>query len=134
MATFEELKARFPNLRPIQGAPVLFRINGCGFSVVGTRDRDPATGTYLTTYVFCIVFIPVLALTAYRVADAPGGGQYYLGREDLSGFAKGWNMLLAAMVSFFIVLVAVGAYLSPEGSEPNRPLASPRPSGARTDR
>lgn len=59
------------------------------------------------------------------MADAPGGGQYYLGREDLAGFAKGWNMLLAAMVSFFIVLVAIGAYVGPEGRDPNRPPASP---------
>lgn len=112
MASFDELKSRFPNLRPINGAPVLFRFNGCGFSVYGTRDRDEQTGTYVTTYAFCIVFIPVLALTAYRVADAPGGGQYYLGREGLSGFAKGWNMLLAAMVGLFGVMLAIGASAS----------------------
>src|SRR5205807_371887 len=80
----------------VRSAPPLFRINGCGFGVYGKRDFDPETGTYVKTYCFCLLFIPVVALSAYRVADA-SRGWYFLGRVPLSGFARVWNVLLLAV-------------------------------------
>ena len=127
MHSFAALKAKFPDLEPISGPPPLFRLNGCGFTVLGTRDRDPETATYLTTYTFTVVFLPVLALRAYRVADAPGGGQYYYGREGLSGLARGWNWLLAAGAVFFCVLVAIGASVSDDRARAPRSAASGAP-------
>jgi tetratricopeptide (TPR) repeat protein len=94
------LEERFPEMRPIQSAPSLQTVNGIGTTVVGRRDFDVETETYVKTHVFSFFFVPLLALGAYRVADAPGGGWYFLGKVPLSGFARTWNlMLLLAIVS-----------------------------------
>src|SRR5690348_1539562 len=85
---------RFPDMRPIRTPPGLMRINGIGFAVYGSRDHDADTGTYVTTYCFSFLFLPVFALTAYRIADAPNGGWYFLGRVPLSRFAKTWNLVV----------------------------------------
>lgn len=84
----DELQRRFPEMRPLKSPPGLFRINGCGVGMYGRRNFDTATGTYLKTRCLCLVFIPVLPLDTYRVADAQGGGWYFLGREKPSGFVK----------------------------------------------
>lgn len=91
-----DLQERFPNLRPIESAPSLGTINGVGTMMYGARDHDRETGTYVKTHCFTFLFVPILTLGAYRVADAPGGGWYFVGKEPLSGLAKGWNFLLLA--------------------------------------
>lgn len=108
MSTFESLQARFPRMTPTSGPPPMVRINGVGLTVMGTRDRDAETGTYVTTLTFTLLFLPVLALAAFRVADAPTGGQYFLGREPLSGLAKGWNALVGFLFASFAALLVVG--------------------------
>lgn len=108
-----DLTERFPDLQPISGPPALFRVNGCGVGVYGRRDFDHHTGTYITTWCLSLIFVPVLALRAYRVADAQRGW-YFLGREPLSGLARMWNiMVLAAIVG----AVGVGYWSSYTGSE-----------------
>lgn len=89
-----DLQKKFPNLRPIKNSPTLSTVNGLGCGVYGGRDHDRETGTYVKTHCVCVLFIPLIALGAYRVADAPNGGWYFLGKEPLSGFAKLWNRLL----------------------------------------
>ena len=89
-------------MTPVKSPPALARLNGCGVSVFGKRDSDPQTQTYVTTWCVSILFIPVFALRAYRVAVAERGW-YFLGREPLSSFAKWWNVgLIAALVSIGI--------------------------------
>lgn len=100
--TPDELRQLFPSITPIKRPPGLFTLNGIGFTVYGGRDRDPQTGTYIKTYCFCFVFIPLLALSAYRVADSPNRGWYFLGKEPLSGFAKAWNFLLVGLIAAVI--------------------------------
>ena len=81
--------------------PQLGRVNGIGLSMAGARDRRDET--YIKTHVFTLFFIPIIALGAYRVSNAPEGGWYFLGKEKLSGFAKGWNFLiLSAIASAFL--------------------------------
>lgn len=98
----ELLRAKYPKMRPVKKPPSLGTYNGFGVSVYGRRDVDPDTGTYVKTYCFCALFIPVLALGAYRVADAEGGGWYFIGKEPLSRFARGWNLalLILGLLSF----------------------------------
>jgi len=95
------LSERFPKMRPITSPPTLTTINGFGLGVYGRRDEDPDTGTYVKTQCFCALFIPLFALGAYRVADAPDRAWYFLGKEPLSGFAKLWN-------GFVLCLLLVG--------------------------
>lgn len=89
-----DLKERFPNMKPMTGAPPLVMVEGCGTSVYGRRDYDAETKTYVKTYCLCFIFIPLVPLCAYRVADAGKGRWYFLGREPLSTFARGVNYAL----------------------------------------
>ncbi|MEZ6190717.1 MAG: hypothetical protein R3C45_05430 [Phycisphaerales bacterium] len=92
MAT-HNLQERFPDFQPITSMPWLTRINGCGFALHGRRDYDEETTTYLKTWCFTLLFVPLLGLRAYRVADADVGW-YILGREPLSATVKAWNFLV----------------------------------------
>ncbi|MBI3828991.1 MAG: hypothetical protein HY291_05725 [Planctomycetes bacterium] len=94
----ELLRQKFPEMTPIKGGPALFLLNGCGTSVYGKRDYDAETRTYIKTLCLCFIFIPVLSLGAYRVADAGANRWYFLGKEPLSAFAKLWNMLVLLSV------------------------------------
>lgn len=94
-----DLQNKFPDLKPIKSAPGMFTLNGIGTNVYGRRDFDDETWTYVKTLCVCFVFIPIFALSAYRVADAQRGW-IFLGRVPLSGFAKLWNC--------FLVLALVG--------------------------
>ncbi len=97
------LSDRFPDLKPIRKTPTLGTINGIGLTINGSRDHDPETGTYVASHCFSLLFIPLFAIGAYRVARAEEGGWYFLGKEPLSAFAKGWNCLVLASI-----LVGVG--------------------------
>lgn len=96
----DELRRRFPDLTPITGPPSLASINGIGTQLNGRRDFDAETGTYVATQTFAVVFVPLIAVRAYRVADAPSGGWYFVGRVPLSRFARRWNVgLLLAILA-----------------------------------
>jgi hypothetical protein len=84
----------FKDLKEIKSPPPLFRINGCGLALYGSRDHDPRTGTYVTTHCLSLLFIPLFAFGAYRVAQAEQGGYYILGKTNLSAFARFWNFLV----------------------------------------
>jgi hypothetical protein len=96
-----DFSQKFPNMRPIRSAPSLQTINGVGLSIYGRRDYDAETGTYVKTQCFCVLFIPVIAIAAYRVADAQQGW-YFIGKVPLSPLAKVWNCLL---LSFIVGLI-----------------------------
>ena len=105
----EEMQRIFPGTRPIYSAPSLYRLNGCGTGLYGNRDFHLPTQTYITTYCICFILIPVVALCAYRVQDAPGRGSYYFIREaPLSSFAKNWNIFVLSSVILLSILVFVG--------------------------
>jgi tetratricopeptide (TPR) repeat protein len=110
-----ELQRRFPAMKPVKSPPGLVTINGIGVSMYGKRDFDPATGTYIKTRCFCFVFIPLFPIDAYRVSDAPGRGWYFLGKEKVSGFARGVRWCALAIVAFFVGSGMWAAHLnSPE--------------------
>ncbi len=110
----EVLSEKYRHYRPIKSAPSLFTLNGCGLAMYGNRDYDEETGTYVKTHALCLIFVPILALGAYRVADAPEGW-YFLGKERLSGFAYTWNR---ALVTILILAVGAGFYNSYSNSPP----------------
>ena len=94
----DEVNRKFPDMKPIKSVPSMQTINGVGTSLYGARDRDIETGTYVKTHVFVLLFIPILSLGAYRVADAPGGGWYFVGKVPLSPFAAMWNWITTACI------------------------------------
>ena len=99
-------------MRPLGSAPALFRINGIGVGMYGKRDIDPVTGTYIKTRCFCVVFVPVFPIDAFRVADGPGRGWYFLGKERVGGFARGVRWCGLAAVACFVGLGMWGAHIS----------------------
>ena len=110
----DSLRVKFPQLRPVPNAPTLFRINGIGAGMYGKRDFDLETGTYIKTHCFCVLFVPLIALGAYRVADAESGW-YFIGKERLSSFAKSWNIGVLVLSLLFGAILADHAHrTSPE--------------------
>ena len=110
------LEDRFPNLQPIDSAPSLSTINGIGTCLYGRRDEDAETETYVSTLCFCLLFVPLLCLRSYRIADAGGGSYYFLGREPMSALAKVWNVLMLFATLVGVSFAGVGAwYCSPDG-------------------
>ena len=99
-------QTQFPDMRDIRLGPGLFTFNGFGTSLCGSRDHDQESGTYVKTHAVCLLFIPVLALGAYRVADSgAGAGWHLIGKVPLSTFAKVWNLLVVALV---VALIGYG--------------------------
>jgi hypothetical protein len=68
-----EMQMRFPHLRPIESAPALGSLFGFGMDLYGSRDFDEDTNTCVKSRCLTILGIPVLALSAYRVAAYPEG-------------------------------------------------------------
>jgi tetratricopeptide (TPR) repeat protein len=91
-----DLETRFPQMRPVTGLPSLWSINGVGLRLCGHRDEDAETGTYVRTQCFCVLWIPLLALRAFRMANIEHG-LLLVGREPLTVFAKTWNLFLVSM-------------------------------------
>lgn len=105
----------FPAMRPIKSPPSLFTINGFGLGMYGKRSFDAATGTYIKTRCLCALFIPIFPVDAYRVANAPNGGWYFLGKEKITGFTKGWRWCMIAVVAVTIASIVQSAHTrSPE--------------------
>lgn len=121
--TENDLFLRFPDLRPIEKPPSLGTFNGFGFSVYGRRDTDLETGTYVKTWCVCALFVPILALQAFRVADAQKGW-YFLGRVPLSGLAKSWNLLVACLAFATILGVGFDLYRSSPEVQARETMAS----------
>ncbi len=92
------LEEKFPDMKPVRSAPSLITSHGVGTTVYGRRDYDADTNTYVKTHCVCFLFVPLLALGAYRVADAPAGGWYFIGRVPLSTLARAWNYLILLVI------------------------------------
>jgi hypothetical protein len=109
----ERASALLEGPRPIQSAPALVRINGCGVGLYGARDRA-ADGSYVATHCVSVLFIPVFPLAAYRVIRQGGGSYLFLCREPLSRFALVCRRAaLALAVATIAVLGTVGYLESP---------------------
>ncbi len=112
------LRQKFPDMEPISSPPTMFRLNGFGIGVYGRRDFDASTNSYIKTLCICFLFVPVLALRAYRVIDGEAGAfgstssWYFLGRHRLSAFARGWNYSVLGLAAFGIFNVWWAAHTS----------------------
>ena len=95
---WDDLHSRFPELEPINRVPLLGQLFGCGLILFGGRDEDPEFGTIVRTRYLCVLFIPILALGAYRMARTDRGWAI-LGRQPISTPALWLNtvVLLSAI-------------------------------------
>ncbi|MGN6370408.1 MAG: hypothetical protein ACTHN5_19305 [Phycisphaerae bacterium] len=109
-----DLRTKFPTMTPVKSAPKMFLVNGCGLAMRGKREEDAETGTFISTWCVCVLFVPVLCLRAYRVAR-DGQRWWFLGRDSMSMVAKAWNVLVVVGILGGIGIVQMTAYMaSPE--------------------
>lgn len=122
----ELLRERFPEMRPLRSPPLLLTMNGFGLTVYGSGERDRETGTHVKTHFLVGLFIPVLALGAYRVADAPNGGWYFLGKVPLGTLARWWNKLVVSGVITAAIMIGWSGYTSTPGYRAQAALSRAR--------
>ena len=113
----------YRDLAPISSAPSLRTINGIGVTLYGCTDKDPGTGSYLATYYFVFLGIPIFPICRYRVAST-GKGYRFFGKAPLRTFDK-WHLAISISL---IILPIIAANLSSEPSSP--PSTSPFPTYA----
>src|SRR5262249_58593543 len=77
-------------------APSLWTMNGFGFRLYGKTQVDPATGSYMTTYYFVALFIPLIPICRYRVKDAGNNSYSFLGKAPLRKFDR-WQLALVVL-------------------------------------
>jgi len=151
-ALIERLRRRFPSLQSISRAPVVFLFGrglfsftredfrtgsqnetfqwGTGLGLLGKRDVDSESGTYIKTRVFSLWSLQLFFLDAYRVLDwelalkdasDPNGWRdadvivrhcrligpwYVIGKEPLTTSAKVWNVFVLLLLASLILLVS----------------------------
>lgn len=96
--------------RPIERAPSLFRVNGCGTGLYGERD-NASDGSYVATYCLCILWIPIFPLTAYRVRQVDSNTYQFSAKEPLGPIARAWRAIVLAGAAIGIGAMAVNSYL-----------------------
>jgi len=101
-------KKFYGKLRPISSAPSLSTINGIGFTLYGSTDVDETNGSYLATYCFCFLFIPIFPICRYRVIR-DGKAYRFLGKAPLRTGDK-WHLAISMglILSFLIAVMAAG--------------------------
>lgn len=114
----------FGNLKPIDKAPTLGSVFGLGLHVYGHTDIDVDTKSYLTTYYFTVLAIPLFPLCRYRVIPT-AGGYSFLGKAPLRTFDK-WHLAISvAVIILGIMVIALNSGPSDAGSRVHSITESP---------
>lgn len=93
---------RLGGIGVVKRTPSLFMINGCGFTLYGSTNPDPATGSHVATYYFTFVFLPILPICRYRVIQN-GNSYRFLSKVPLRPFDK-WHLAIALGIIAWIAL------------------------------
>jgi hypothetical protein len=91
----------YGDLEPIDSAPSLYTINGCGVTLYGNTDPDKESGSYMATYYFVLIFIPIFPICRYRVINSGGNSYRFLGKGPLRTFDK-WHIAISALIILFM--------------------------------
>jgi tetratricopeptide (TPR) repeat protein len=94
--------AVFNGMRPIKGPPTLRCVNGIGTRLMGNRDADSPTNSYVATRYATVFFVPVFPIECFRVRPAQNGGWYFLGRVPYGRAQK---------IHWVIFLLAIGTWI-----------------------
>lgn len=93
LATVQSNLNSLGDLEPISSAPSLSSINGIGFTLYGSTDKNPSNGSYMATYYFIFFAVPIFPIARYRVIPT-GGGYRFLGKGPLRAFDK-WHIAIS---------------------------------------
>lgn len=116
----------YKDLKPIKGAPSLRTFNGFGFRLYGKSEIDLDTGSYMSTYYFVALFIPVIPICRYRVVDAGANSYSFLGKAPLRKFDR-WHLglVLVGLLGFIIMNQDRNTNVSPKVTD-SPPVAGSR--------
>jgi hypothetical protein len=99
------------SLRPVQSAPPLWRLNGCGTIMIGVYSDPRTAPMFYSILFFTFLLIPIVPFRIYLVSTR-GVGHYVfhatIGRRDFNALYKhGYAKLLwNGVAKTFLVLVA----------------------------
>lgn len=96
LSTVQRNERQLGGLEPISSAPSLSTINGCGFTLYGSTDQDASNGSYLSTYYFVVLAIPIFPISRYRVIPT-GTGYRFLGKAPLRTMDI-WHIVISVAV------------------------------------
>lgn len=105
-------KRDWEHIDPITAAPTLWTINGIGFTMYGSTNPEPISpssgytgNSYLTTYYFVFLAIPIFPICRYRVFRTGDKKYHFLHKAPLRTFDK-WHLgiSIAAIAGFFIMV------------------------------
>ncbi|UPT73194.1 MAG: hypothetical protein M0D55_15050 [Elusimicrobiota bacterium] len=109
-------KREWERIDPIKSAPELRTINGIGFTLYGNTDPEPIdpksgyTGnSYLTTYYFVVLAIPVIPIARYRVIYTGDKRYLFLHKAPLRTFDKVHLGISIALCLWFFFAVNQGS-------------------------
>jgi hypothetical protein len=103
---------------PIERVPNLWCLNGFGTRIYGTADPDPATGTYVGTRFITALWIPIFAVSRFRMKNEGNLYRYYR-KLPLARGHWIWNAVAA-----LVLLTLFGA--AQENDPPRRQKVPPR--------
>lgn len=109
----------FGSLKPIASAPSLSTINGCGFTVYGSSEPDTETHSYVTTYYFVFLFIPLFPIARYRVVAAGSNRYRFMGKLPLRTIDR-WHLAIV-----LIIFAAMFVNASPRSEQTSGSVATP---------
>ena len=100
--TVRDNERLYGDLTPISSAPSLHTINGIGTTMYGSTDHDSESGSYLSTYYFVILAIPIFPISRYRIIPT-GNGYRFLGKAPLRTFDK-WHIAISlGLIAWMII-------------------------------
>jgi hypothetical protein len=88
-------------------------VNGTGFRLYGNTGYDEETKSYVATYYFVFLFIPILPIARYRVIRTDRNLYRFLGKLPLRTLHR-WHLgIAAALLATLAALIAMGAVSIP---------------------
>ena len=105
LATTKSNHANLSDCDPISKAPSLHTVNSIGFTLYGRTDPRPG-GSYMATYYFVVLAIPIFPIARYRVIPIANGYRF-LGKGQLRTIDK-WHLGISLALIGWVVLAAVG--------------------------
>ena len=105
LVTLRQREKRMRGLKHVKSAPTLTTYNGMGGRMYGETDRDPEDGTYITTYYFVFLFIPIVPIARYRVF-ASGNSYRFIGKAPLRTVDR-WHIAVVVAIILGIVIQAI---------------------------
>jgi len=132
LAEMIKKKTLYGGLTPISSAPSLSTINGVGFMLYGSTNPDPANGSYLATYYFVFIGIPIFPICRYRVIS-DGNAYRFLGKAPLRPGDK-WHLAISVglILSPIIASISAGSKSAPANTSSYTPTSPARSSSTYT--